>query len=209
MSVLDRLSHAQGRRDEIPNQELAQELAEKRDQNGIKELINGIQSKDTRVQSDGIKVLYEIGSRDPELIAPYAGVFIDLLRSKNNRLVWGCMTALGTIAGHQADTIFERREDVIRAIETGSVITVDNGIQVLAAAASHGAEYRRELFPYLLQHLKTCRPKDVPQHAEKCVPAVKTSNKEEFISVLEGRLDDLKPSQEKRVRKVIRQMENI
>ena len=42
---------------------------------------------DARTAGDCMKVLYKLGTRKPELIAPYTDVFIDLLASKNNRLV--------------------------------------------------------------------------------------------------------------------------
>jgi len=39
MSVLHRLASSQGRRDDVPNQELARELAAARDHNAIRELV--------------------------------------------------------------------------------------------------------------------------------------------------------------------------
>jgi hypothetical protein len=49
------------------------------------------------------------------------------------------------------------------------------------------------------------RPKEVPQHAEKTLPAVNSSNKADFIKVLEKRLEDLSGSGLARVKKVIKQ----
>ncbi|MEW5815191.1 MAG: hypothetical protein AB1798_07310 [Spirochaetota bacterium] len=70
-------------------------------------------------------------------------------------------------------------------------------------------EYGKKLFPYLLKHLEACRPKDVPQHAEKAAAAVTPGNKNEFISVLERRLVNLTGSQAARVKKVIKQAEQF
>jgi len=207
MSVIDKLATSLGRRDDVPNQELAKVLAEKKDKKGIEELVENLNNKDNKIQSDCIKVLYEIGYLNPGLIAGYADVFISLLRSKNNRLVWGSMIALSTIAEVRPDVLFEQRDEIIRAIDHGSVITVDRGIQALVIVASKDDTYRKELFPYLLNHLATCRPKDVAQHAEKTLVAVNTENKDAFIQVLEKRQGDLKPSQEKRVIKVIKKAE--
>jgi hypothetical protein len=92
-------------------------------------------------------------------------------------------------------------------MQTGSVITIDNGVQALARAASKSDRYNRAMFPYLLNHLKTCRPKDVPQHSEKALPAVNASNKTQFASVLKKRLSDLSGAGLRRVEKVIRQAE--
>jgi hypothetical protein len=203
MSITDKLAISLGRRDDVPNQELAKELVESEDKKDIEELVENLNNKDNNIQSDCIKVLYEIGYLDPELIAGYTDIFIHLLRSKNNRLVWGGMIALSAIAEVRPDVLFEQRDEIIRAIDHGSVITVDRGIQTLAIVASKDDAYRKELFPYLLNHLTTCRPKDVAQHAEKTLVAVDMDNKRKFMEVLETRMEDLKPSQEKRVKKTI------
>ena len=203
MSILDRLASAQGRRDDVPNQELARELAETRDEAAIRELVAHLQDKDRNIQSDCIKTLYEIGYLAPELIAPYVEEFLGLLKSRNNRLVWGGMIALSTIAPFQAPILFRHRDDIQQAIDRGSVITVDRGIRALGLVAAQDVRYRQALFPYLLEHLATCRPKDVPARAEAILPAVDGENKAAFLQALEKRLPDLRPSQRKRVQKVM------
>ena len=206
MSVLNRIAHLQNRRDEVPNQELARELAEQKDRAGIREIAENLWNKDKNIQADCVKVLYEIGYLDPSLIADYAEDFLKLLRSRNNRLVWGGMIALSTVADLRADFIHAHLDEILKAMHAGSVITVDNAVKTLALAASDEA-YRPDIFPYLLEHLRTCRPKDVPQHSEKSLPAVDASNRDEFITVLEKRLEDLSASQITRVRKVIKAAE--
>ena len=205
MSILNRIAHFQNRRDEVPNQELARELAAQKDREGIREIAENLWNKDKNIQADCIKVLYEIGYIDPSLIADYVEDYLKLLKSRNNRLVWGAMIALSTVATLKADVIFEHLQVVYRAIEQGSVITVDGGVLTLAGVASAREEYRQAIFPFLLNHLRTCRPKDVPQHSEKSLPAVDASNKDEFIAVLEKRMDDLTATQVKRVKKVIQE----
>ena len=205
MSVLNRIAHFQNRRDEVPNQELARYLAEQEDREGIHEIAENLWNKDKNIQADCIKVLYEIGYIDPALIADYAEDYLKLLKSKNNRLVWGGMVALSTIATLKADVIFEHLQEIYRAIDGGSVITVDAGVLVLAGVASAREEYRQAIFPFLLNHLRSCRPKDVPQHSEKSLPAVDASNKDDFIVVLEKRMGDLTDTQAKRVKKVIQE----
>jgi hypothetical protein len=204
MSVLNRLACAQGRRDEVPNQELARDLAVKRDKKGIREIAENLWNKDVNIANDCIKVLYEIGYIDPALVSPYTGDFIKLLKSRHNRLVWGGMLALGTVARLCPDEIFEHFEDVKKAMNSGSVITKDNGVKVLADTAAADKKYNESIFPYLLKHLSSCRPKDVPQHSEKTLPAVNASNKVDFIKVLEKRMEDLSGSGLARVKIVIK-----
>jgi hypothetical protein len=205
MSALDRIAHFQNRRDEVPNQELARDLASRRDSAGIREIAENLWNKDKRVQADCIKVLYEIGYLQPALIASYVEDFVKLLKSRNNRRVWGGMIALGTVADLRADLIFAHLTEIQKAMNSGSVITVDNGVQTLALAASKGGKYNKVIFPYLMDHLKTCRPKDVAGHSEKSLPAViDSSNKKEFIAVLEKRIEDLSGSALSRVKKVFK-----
>ncbi len=163
MSVINRIAHLQNRRDEVPNQELARELAEQKDLEGIREVAENLWNKDKHIQADCIKVLYEIGYIDPPLIADYAEDFLKLLRSRNNRLVWGGMIALSTIAGLRADFIHAHLDEILKAMRAGSVITVDSAVRVLALAATDDA-YRPEIFPHLLEHLRHLPP-------ERCAPA--------------------------------------
>ncbi len=205
MSALDQIAHFQNRRDEVPNQILARDLASRKDRAGIREIAVNLWNKDKGIQADCIKVLYEVGYLQPALIAGYVEDFVKLLKSKNNRLVWGAMIALGTVADIKADVIFAHLAEIQKAMNSGSVITVDNGVQTLALAASKGGKYNKAIFPYLLDHLKTCRPKDVAQHSEKTLPAVvDASNKKQFIAVLEKRMEDLSGSGLARVKKVIK-----
>ena len=203
MSVLAKLSHAQNRRDEVPNQELARELANFKDLKGIQEIADNLEGDEQKMQNDCIIVLYEIGYLAPELILPFAEDFIKLLASRHNRMVWGGMTALATISQIGADQLFPHHAVIIKAMEGGSVITVDAGVMTLAGIASQNEDYNQVIFPYLLEHLGSCRPKDVPQNAEKTLIAVHSTNKEFFNDVLYKRLDHLEGSRAKRVQKVI------
>ncbi|HVF26131.1 MAG TPA: hypothetical protein VNA23_09595 [Anaerolineales bacterium] len=209
MSVLNRLAHSLGRRDEVPNEELARDLAAKKNKAGIKEIVENLSNKDKNIQADCIKVLYEVGVIEPDLIADYAEEFVKLLRSKNNRLAWGGMTALAEVAKANPDVVFKNLDAIKKAKETGSVITVDNAISTLAYTAAANDKYNETIFPYLLDHLSNCRPKEVPQHSEKTLPAVNASNKANFITVLEKRMEDLSGGGLARVKKVVKQSTNL
>ncbi|HJS29833.1 MAG TPA: hypothetical protein VJ768_09435 [Anaerolineales bacterium] len=203
--VLQRISTNQGRRDETPNLELARDLAGARDRAGIAEIAANLSNEKEGVRNDCIKVLYEIGTIDPELIAEYAPDFLRLLQDRNNRMVWGGMTALSASAPLQAGLLCQHFDEITRAIEAGSVITRDHGVRVLASLAASEEKCSQAAFAYLLETLQTCRPKDVPQFAEFALRRVNTKNGGEFVGVLEKRLTQLSAPQAKRVRKVIRE----
>ena len=209
MSVLNRIAYLQHRRDEVPNQELAHDLAARKDRRGIQEIAKNLWNKDRNIQADCIKVLYETGYIDGALVADYAEDFVKLLKSKNNRLVWGGMIALSTVAALKADVVLTHLAEIKSAMKDGSVITVDGAVLALARAASKGERHRKAMLPLLLTHLKTCRPKDVPQHSEKALVAVNSASKKAFIAVLQKRLDDLSGSGLARVKKVIAKAQDL
>ena len=209
MSVISRLATSLGRRDDVPNQELAKELVETQARADIEDLVANLRHQDRNIQSDCIKVLYEIGYIAPELIAKYVEDFLALLRSKNNRLVWGGMSALATIAEIKADVLYQRWDEIKAAIERGSVITVDRGIKTLSAVAGKSEQYRGAILPYLLEHLQKCRPKDVPQRAEAILKAIDSESKERFAEVIQTRMADMRPSQKKRLKKVLAEAEKL
>src|SRR5689334_1070364 len=97
MSILPKLAYSLGQRDEKPNVELAKQIVGKKDKKAVAELVEHLSDKKKDIAHDCIKVIYEIGALEPKLIAPYAKEFMAQLDSKNNRMQWGAMTALGSI----------------------------------------------------------------------------------------------------------------
>lgn len=201
--MIGKLACKLGRDDEELNVELAIHLCEQEDQSGIAEIVGGLDDKAKAVVNDCIKVLYEIGYRKPKLIAEYAPVFVSNLLSKNNRLAWGSMIALGTVADLSADEIFPKLAVVKTAYENGSVITTDNSISVFAKMCKANEKYEKEIFPIMISHLKNCRPKEVPQHAERALVCINPANAQVFVDVLEERKPALSAPQLKRVEKVL------
>jgi hypothetical protein len=206
LSVLARIAFFQNRRDEIPNQLLAKELAEKENKVGIKEIAENLRNKNQNVQSDCLKVLYEIGYLKPILIADYTQSFLALLKSRNNRMVWGAMIALATIADKKPKEIYVRLGDVTGAMDKGTLITVVWGTKVLAKVAAADKTYKQKIFPLLTAQLKKCLPRDVPMHAESILPAIDAENKQEFLSIIEERKPEMTASQLARLKKVTKNL---
>lgn len=204
MTILNRLACALNDRSELPNRALARELATVEDAAGVHELVENLTNPSPAIQSDCIKTLYEIGYLKPELIAGYADDFLRLLKSRDNRMVWGGMITLSTIASLAADTVFPHVDVIQKAMTGGSVITRDGGVMALARIAAANPEYNRAIFPFLLHHLETCRPKDVPQHSEKIAPAVTPENAPAFRGLIEKRLENATASEAKRLKKVLK-----
>jgi hypothetical protein len=209
MSVLHKIAFYQERRDEVPNQELAHALAQTRNPADIRTIAENLQNKESNIQSDCLKVLYELGYIAPDLIAEYVEDFIKLLKHRNNRMVWGGMIALSTIAGLQVDKIFPHLELIKKTLQEGSVITNDAGIKTLAAIAAQKEEYRLQILPYLLVRLANARPADAPRYAENILPAINSADKTEFIILLKKWMTSADGSRLARLRKVLQQAEEI
>jgi len=207
--MIYRLACKLGRNDEIPNIELAEYLCQQNDATGIKEIIEGFKGDDKAVANDCIKVLYEIGNRNPKLISVYADDFISFLHSKNNRLAWGSMTALAKIAEYAPEPIIKRLPLVISAYERGSVITVDNSITVFAELCKINNSYAEAILHILINHLQKCKPKQVAQHAERASICFSSKNASAFIEVLEKRVPHLTSSQHARVNKLLKKLRGL
>ncbi|MGG3571782.1 hypothetical protein ABES25_17170 [Bacillus gobiensis] len=202
--MIKQIAYYLDREDEQPNIALAEELCAEENAAGIKEIVDGLANTNKKIAADCIKVISEVGERKPELIAPYVSILIEQLNSKNNRMVWGAMTVLSKIAHLKPAELFEQRETIFHAYEKGSVITRDNSITVFAEQAKANKEYEPTMFRAIIEHLNTCRPKEVGQHAERAFVCVTPENVLEFKEVLINRRDMLSDPQKKRVDKLLK-----
>jgi hypothetical protein len=206
MTVLDKLATALNRRDEVPNQELAKDIVLTNDRRAVKDLVENLAHKDKNIQSDCIKVLYEIGEREPALIAPYYREFGKLLDSKNNRLVWGAMTALDSITAQEPKGVYGLLPKILDGADSGSVITRDHAVGILVKLGTL-QQYADECMPLLVEQLLTCPNNQFPMYAEMSLALVNDKNKTTLQKAMTRRLDGLeKESQKKRVAKVLKQL---
>lgn len=198
-----------GRKDDVPNQQLASEIIHSKNTDWVKELVIVLNHENKNIQSDCIKVLYEIGLQGaPELISPYCSEFLDLLKSKNNRLVWGAMTALLTISQINPECIYNRLSEIITAIDKGSVITIDGGVGILAQLSTL-KKYTSTTFPLLIEQLQKCPIKQLGGYAEKALLHILPENMKQLCEVLESRFPDVeRESQRKRIVKTIKKLDS-
>lgn len=209
MIVIAKLSSSTGKRNKTANKAFAKEIAEKNDVQSIKELVGLVDHKDRNIQSDAIEVLYETGYLKPELIAVYYKIFVELLSSKNNRLVWGAMIALGAISRISPEVIFSMLPEIRTAVDKGSVITKDAGVLVYANLATD-KDRKDEVLALLFSELKKCPDKQLAQYAEKSIIAIDKDSQKVFLGIINSRMKNLeKASQIKRLKNVIKKVEQI
>lgn len=206
MSVLNKLASVKGIRNTEPNKELASVIIQAKDTKSIEELVGNLNHKNKNIQSDCIKVLYEIGEQKPELIAAYDQVFLDLLKHKNNRLVWGAMTALDCIANVKPKAMYAQLHTILDVANSGSIITKDHAAGILIKL-SKDKSYARDTLILLLDFFKTAATNQLPKYAEDALPVITENLKKDFIKVLSSRLDEFdKETKKVRLEKVIRKL---
>ena len=208
MNVISQLATSLNRRDETPNQQLAKQVAATNDNEAVTELVQNLTNQDKGIQSDCIKVIYEIGTLKPTLIAAYTKELIALLDSKNNRLQWGAMTALDTITSESPAAIYPALAKIISVADQGSVITNDHCVGILIKFCAT-KKYATDAFTLLIERLKISPANQLPMYAENALPIINEKNKALFIRTLTARLDDFeKETKRKRVEKVLKKLQD-
>ena len=203
MRWIDQIAFNQGRRDEVPNQQLAKDLAETKNKEGLNEISKYLWDKNPSIASDCLKVLYETGYINPGLVADYVDDYIKLLTSKNNRMVWGSMIALSTVAGLKADIIWENLDLIINVIRNGTLITEVSGIKVLTKAALANQKYKEKIINVLFEFLENCRPVDFASRVETISPLITSSEEKEiFAKIIELKKTELSEAQNKKLKTV-------
>jgi hypothetical protein len=206
MSALQEIAYYQNQRGEESNQILAKRLADEEDFEGIAEIVENLNNKNKSIASDCVKALYELGYLRPDLIARYVDDFLELLSSKNNRMVWGAMIALATIATYKPHEIAAKYDELKNVMENGSVITVVWGARMIGNLVGTAPEYEELVMPYVTNLLNTCIPRDVATHGEALLPMITDQNEEIFRQIFESRMEDMSAAQARRMRSVIKKI---
>lgn len=206
MSILEQLASVQGIRGTVPNKILAKKIAADNDVAAVKELVDNLANKNRNIQSDCIKTLYEAAEINPKLIAPHVKAFGAVLKHKNNRLVWGAMTALDAITAEQRPVIYSMLPDIMDVAEKGTVITKDHAVGILIKLAAD-KKYAPDALPLLLDQLKHAANNQFAMYAENSLPVIGEQDKKAFADILSSRITDLeKDSQKKRIEKLLKKL---
>ena len=207
--VSDQLANALGRADESRNIAVAEKIASSADKASVKELIELLKHKKTAVRSDVIKVLYEVAERNVDLVLPYTEKILALLEDSNNRMKWGAMTVLAAISNAKPDLITGHLHAILEAMDSGTVITRDNGIIILCNAANLKS-YHADCMELLLEQIENAPVNQVPMYAEKVSEVISQPYLKRFEKVLRSRKDVLDiPSKQKRIEKLLKNLKFI
>jgi HEAT repeat protein len=206
MNIADQLANAIGRSDEAPNIALAEKIAKAGDKKAVKELIDLLDHKKSAVRNDVIKVIYEIAERKVDLVIPYTDAILQLLDHKDNRMIWGAMTALTAISSKKPEKMADHLPEILDAMDNGSVITRDHGIMILCAVAEI-KKHHEDCMELLLEQLEKAPVNQVPMYAEKIAAVISKSFEKKFEKILLSRKDVLAmPAKQKRIEKLIKKL---
>jgi len=207
MSVIHKIAYHQNRRDEVPNQELAKELAESENTVGLQEMVDHLYDKNKSISSDCLKVIYETGYIRPDLIAPFVPEFMKLLESKINRMVWGSMIALANTAPLNPKPVLKEIEKVISTFQKGTLITQVWGLNTIANAIATDPTYNKKYIGVLFDHIEKCNPRELPRHTQDILAAINDSNREALEAIIMARIDELNKSQYTKLKRILKKVE--
>ncbi len=185
---------------------MAREIITAEDGLAIKELVNLLETGTTPIKNDCIKVLYEIGETEPKLIAEFLPSFLQTLHSKNNRLQWGAMTAISSIARVLPDEVYQLIPGILEVANNGSVITKDKAFLTLVYLAQNPGSLRQTGY-LMLEQLDASAENQFPRYCEQAVQVIPPDLHSKLVALMQRRLPEMqKASSKQRVEKVLKKL---
>lgn len=196
------------RRDEKVNIELAVLISTANDSKSVSKLFELLNNSKKEIQYDCIKTIYEIGARNPELISPHLNELLPYLKSKNNRLVWGAMTSISSVASMIPTKIFPVLPEIIDGSERGSVIAKDHAMKILRTLAEV-KKYQNEIIPLMLEQLKLAPDNQFPSYALLISEVIDKLNSNHFVQIISVRIKTIETeSKIKTLNKILKSLSN-
>lgn len=206
MSAIPLLASSLGRADEEPNIALAEAIAASKNGFAVRELVDVLGGKNKALRSDALKVLYEVGYRSPDLIAPFIVQFKNLLANPDNRLVWGAMCAIDGITAVKPEAVFMILPQIMAAVDRGTVITRDHAVKTLTKLAAQ-ERFARTAVPLLMEQLRTAPMNQLPMYAELVTSIILPPDAATVRRILESRLPEVPTeAKKKRIEKALKKL---
>ena len=202
--IIHRLASSKGRRDQGPNKALAADVISSADFDAIEKLIDIIadQTLHINLTADALKVLEMIGEQQPKWIEKAFTPTLQLLESKQNKLVWRAMTIISLTSIFFPDKTFENLGMILKTMDSGTVITRDHGVSVLINL--YQSNYQDEVKPLLIEQILRAPDNQLGQYAEKWMKIISKDDIHDLLRTLEQRQPDLThPSHQKRIEKIV------
>ncbi len=205
-SVIPRLAASMERRDEAPNIELAQELAKSKNHDAIAELVDLAKSATKPIRYNAIKTLYEMGKLEPKLLVPHADPLIDLLKDKDNRILWGTIQALDIITDINAEFVAQNLNKILDAADRSSVVAKDRIMSILSKLNAD-PRFSTNVTPVLLTRLTHAAPNQFPMYAELAAATMPQTHTDELAKIIKNRQKSIaSQAKQKRLNKLLKNL---
>ncbi|MDW3196472.1 MAG: hypothetical protein R8G66_29120 [Cytophagales bacterium] len=189
-NVIGRFSSSLDRRDQGPNEVIAQAIVDDAGGDLLEEVVQVIHSKAaTRTINDVVMTLMAVSRIHPKLLVQKADVFIDLLESKSNRQVWGSMIALANMAPLVKEKLKPHLVKILQAMDEGTVVTRDHGFSILTEL--YKEDQSGDLLALINEQLLNAPSNQVGQYTEKFMEVVRKEDVSTFVEALEVRGQEL------------------
>ena len=199
------LSSASGRKDENPNIQLAENISREADPLMVDALFEMLEYGKSKTKNDVIKVIYELGERNPGLIENYTPILLEKLNDKHTRLVWGSMTALNTVAHLQLDLLL-KNINLLKSVmdHSGSVIARDHGFNILVKLMT---KFPQKVWPYVVEVLSNAPINQFATYAEKSANSLPQKEIPIFLEIIRLRYNEMNTeAKQKRLMKLINKL---
>jgi hypothetical protein len=205
--LLARLAVSVGRSDEMPNLELAADIVFADDADAVSTLISVIERHDDVHAPDAARVVAEVGTRAPELVAAHAERLIELIDATRREMLPFTMLALSPVASKHAEALWPSRDlfwQALADLTQPAELAQAGAVRLLASLCAAGPDYARTLAGGLVDLLGKCMPRDVAFFAESVLPALGAAHSHRAKPVLDRRLKELTPAEIARLRRAQR-----
>ncbi len=203
MDIARRLTAATRRKDFQPNVELAIELVDTWDEAAVQQVFELVENGSKRQAHDAIQVAFEIAQREPELIQPHLDTLIDLLRSRDNRLLWGALYALSGLVAIDAKRLYAHLDQILDGAARASVIGRDKTLVILVGLM-RTKRYTKRITPLLLAHVQAAAINQFPTYAEAAATCLPDNALPALVKLIKARRDLAEyPAKQKRMQRLL------
>lgn len=189
-NVTDRFASALDRRDQGPNEAIAEEIARGATPDLLRDVTKVLESKaNTRLKNDAVMVMMALSRIAPHFLEDHFDLLMKVLRSSSNRQVFGSMIALANLAPLKRRELRGHIPMILKAMDQGTVVTRDHGFTILTEL--YKEDQSGDLLSLINEQILKAPPNQLGQYTEKFMIVVRPGDIPALIEALEARAGEL------------------
>jgi HEAT repeat protein len=157
---------------------------------GVDHYVRALADEKESVSSQAARVIEEVGSVKPALLAPHLERLIGALSSEHTRVAQAAAQALPQLARVAPAKVARHLPTLQAALQAPSPIAQDGLVHTLVALCLASVTYQRRLIESFERALREADDKALPRWAEAILPALKGEPYAQVRAVVERRLGD-------------------